>query len=159
MKKYYLAYGSNLNIAQMRHRCPTARVVGTAEIEGYKLLFKGSGTGAYLTIEKAQGKSVPVAVWEVGRHDELSLDRYEGYPHFYYKTDMTVECIEIGTQRERKVDAFVYIMHEDRRLGIPSRYYVETCLEGYRTFGFDEKKLYMAIYESRVGSNENSRVY
>ena len=50
-------------------------------------------------------------------------------------------------------------MHEDRRLGIPSRYYVETCLEGYRTFGFDEKKLYMAIYESRVRSDENSRAY
>lgn len=159
MKKYYLAYGSNLNTAQMRHRCPTARVVGTSEIDGYKLLFKGSGTGAYLTIEKAKGKSVSAAVWEVGRYDELALDRYEGYPDFYYKKEIAVECIEIGTHRRRKVNAFVYIMHEYRQIGIPSRYYVETCLEGYRTFGFDEKKLYMAIYESRVGSNENSRVY
>lgn len=42
MKKYYLAYGSNLNIRQMALRCPTAKPVGTAVIEDYELLFKGS---------------------------------------------------------------------------------------------------------------------
>ena len=50
MKRYYLAYGSNLNIAQMQFRCPDATVVGTAVIPDYELLFKGSLTGAYLTI-------------------------------------------------------------------------------------------------------------
>ena len=88
MKKYYLAYGSNLNIEQMRYRCPTAKVVGTAIIKDYELLFKGSKTGAYLTIEKCEGEYVPVGVWEVTPQDELSLDRYEGYPNFYYKTEM-----------------------------------------------------------------------
>ena len=34
MKKYYIAYGSNLNVEQMRYRCPDAKVVGTAEING-----------------------------------------------------------------------------------------------------------------------------
>ena len=42
MKKFYLAYGSNLNVKQMRFRCPDARIVGTAEIPNYQLLFKGS---------------------------------------------------------------------------------------------------------------------
>ena len=50
-KRYYLAYGSNLNVRQMKLRCPTARIVGTATIEGYRLMFKGSKTGSYLTIE------------------------------------------------------------------------------------------------------------
>ena len=55
-KRYYLAYGSNLNRKQMEMRCPGARVVGTALIKGYGLLFKGSKTGFYLTIEpKADG--------------------------------------------------------------------------------------------------------
>ena len=37
MKRYYLAYGSNLNIAQMqfRFRCPDAVVAGTAVIPDY----------------------------------------------------------------------------------------------------------------------------
>ena len=29
--KLYIAYGSNLNLSQMKHRCPTARVIGTSD--------------------------------------------------------------------------------------------------------------------------------
>ena len=60
-ERYYIAYGSNLNIRQMRIRCPHARVIGTAVIHDYELLFKGSRTGAYLTIEPKEGSEVPVA--------------------------------------------------------------------------------------------------
>lgn len=87
-KRYYIAYGSNLNINQMKLRCPSARIIGTSEVPNYELLFKGSKTGSYLTIEPKEGSSVPVAVWEVSERDELALDRYEGYPHFYYKKEM-----------------------------------------------------------------------
>ena len=62
-KIYYIAYGSNLNLRQMKMRCPTAKVMGTAVIKDYELLFKGSLTGAYLTIEPKEGSEVPVAVW------------------------------------------------------------------------------------------------
>ena len=93
MKKYYIAYGSNLNVEQMRYRCPDARIVGTSVIPDYQLLFKGSKTGSYLTIEKKKGASVPVAVWEVSEHDEQRLDAYEGYPNFYYKTDMQLTAV------------------------------------------------------------------
>ena len=76
-KRYYIAYGSNLNIHQMRWRCPSARIVGTAELAGWRLLFKGSKTGSYLTIEPFAECRVPVAVWEVSPRDELALDHYE----------------------------------------------------------------------------------
>ena len=85
MKKFYLAYGSNLNVEQMQFRCPDARIVGIAEIPNYQLLFKGSKTGSYLTIEPKQGCTVPAAVWSVSERDELALDRYEGCPHFTTK--------------------------------------------------------------------------
>ena len=29
MKEYYLAYGSNLNLEEMKFRCPTAKAIGT----------------------------------------------------------------------------------------------------------------------------------
>ena len=80
-KRYYIAYGSNLNIRQMRWRCPDARIIGTAELEDWRLLFRGSKTGSYLTIEEAQGHRVPVAVWEVSPEDEEALDRYGYYGH------------------------------------------------------------------------------
>ncbi len=145
MKKYYLAYGSNLNVEQMKHRCPDAKPVRTAWIKDYQLLFKGSKTGSYLTIEKAEKSKVPVAVWEVSESDERRLDIYEGYPNFYYKKEMEV------TINRRKIKAFVYIMHEDRPLGIPSSHYVRTCVQGYRDFGFNLKYLRLAFDISEGG--------
>ena len=141
MKKFYLAYGSNLNVKQMQFRCPDARIVGTAEIPNYQLLFKGSKTGSYLTIEPKQGCTVPAAVWSVSERDELALDRYEGYPHFYYKTELELPLAETG----KKLTAFVYIMHEERKLGIPTSAYIRTCVDGYRQFGFDLKHLRKAM--------------
>ena len=49
-KRYYIAYGSNLNVQQMRMRCPSARIIGTSVLEDHKLLFKGSKTGSYLSL-------------------------------------------------------------------------------------------------------------
>ena len=146
-KRYYLAYGSNLNINQMRMRCPDSKVVSKGFINDYELLFKGSMTGAYLTIEEKKGGKVPVGIWEVSVIDELSLDRYEGYPHFYYKKEFEIEL------NGKKEVAFVYIMHEDRPLGIPSNFYVETCKEGYEAFSFDKRYLTNAIKRSIPLSN------
>ena len=154
-KRYYIAYGSNLNIPQMRMRCPGARIIGTSVIEDYQLLFKGSKTGSYLTIEPMEGSEVPVVIWEVTETDEKALDRYEGYPNFYYKKEMTLDIKGIRTGKVRRRDAFVYIMHEERELGIPSWYYVNTCLDGYRAFGFDEKYLFDAIRISRRDAHED----
>ena len=144
-KRYYIAYGSNLNIDQMSYRCPGARVVGTSKIPDFQLLFKGSKSGAYLTIEPKKGARVPVAVWEVTADDELSLDRYEGYPNFYYKTEVEIPVICISDRRVRKLKAFIYIMHEEREIGVPSQRYVDICLDGYEAFGFDENYLYEAL--------------
>lgn len=154
-KRYYIAYGSNLNIPQMRMRCPGARIIGTSVIEDYQLLFKGSKTGSYLTIEPMEGSEVPVVIWEVTETDEKALDRYEGYPNFYYKKEMTLDIKGIRTGKVRRRDAFAYIMHEERELGIPSWYYVNTCLDGYRAFGFDEKYLFDAIRISRRDTHED----
>lgn len=153
MKKYYLAYGSNLNVRQMALRCPTAKPVGSAVIKDYELLFKGSKTGAYLTIEPKSGAEVPVAVWSAELADEERLDVYEGFPAFYYKTefDLPVNYFS-GKKVVRK--AFVYIMHEERPLGLPSGSYVRTCLEGYSNFGFDESILFKALNNSRRVAHE-----
>lgn len=147
-KEYYLAYGSNLNLMQMKMRCKGATPIGTAVIKDYELLFKGSGTGAYLTIEPKVGGEVPVGVWEVTEGDIWALDRYEGYPNFYYKKEMKVAILGKREGKGRERTCFVYIMHEDRKLGMPSRSYVNTCLEGYRAFRFDKQFLLDAIKTS-----------
>lgn len=148
-KRYYLAYGSNLNVRQMMIRCPSARMIGTATLEDYRLMFKGSKTGSYLTIEPEEGCSVPVGVWEVSEADELALDRYEGFPTFYYKKELELPITGIRTGKVRRRKAFVYIMHKDRLLGVPSNMYMRICMEGYMDFGFNYDTLWEAYEYSR----------
>lgn len=145
--KYYLAYGSNLSVAQMLRRCPDAVYVGTAVLKGMQLLFKGSGS--YLTIESKRGRKVPVLVWKVSDADEKALDVYEGFPRFYRKEKVVVEVQSLtdGAVMD-EVEAFVYIMDEGRPLGRPSENYYAVCAEGYRRFGFNQRILQKAYRES-----------
>ena len=135
----YAAYGSNLNKDQMAWRCPGAKAAGVAYIEGYRLMFKGSKSGAYLTIEPKDGCRVPVGIWEVNENHVSSLDRYEGFPDFYYKKMFEVDMN--GTKQE----VMAYVMHEGRPIGIPSQHYIEVCTKGYKDFGFDLKTLLAAV--------------
>lgn len=147
MEKYYLAYGSNLSVAQMAQRCPDAVYVGTANLEGYRLLFKGSLTGSYLTVESEKDGMVPVLVWRISEADERNLDRYEGCPAFYYKKKMRVK-VKTFIDGEKEVEALIYIMHEDRATGCPSLHYYDVCYEGYCRFGFDTAVLEKALTDS-----------
>ena len=141
VRRFYIAYGSNLNVPQMQMRCPHATILGTAILKDWELLFKGSKAGFYLTIEEHEGGSVPVAIWEVTESDEASLDLYEGFPSFYYKKEIHLQYKDIHTGKPNTVTAFAYIMHEDRPIGTPSDYYMDACLEGYDTFSFDRSVL------------------
>lgn len=137
--KLYIAYGSNLNLPQMAERCPTAKVVGASELKDYALLFRGHGSNAVATIEPKEGASVPVMLWEIMPGDELSLDRYEGYPSFYDKEIMDL------TLDGQSVSSMVYVMTPGHRLGYPSDYYFNTIAEGYKTAGFDTDILEQAV--------------
>lgn len=141
--KLYIAYGSNLNLPQMAFRCPTAKVVGTGELKGYELLFRGGRRGAVATVEPKEGSTVPVLLWEINERDEGSLDRYEGYPNFYEKQMMEVEI------EGKTVPAMVYVMTPGHGFGIPSDYYANVIWEGYESAGFDTKILEDAIEHAR----------
>lgn len=55
----------------------------------------------------------------------------------------------IRTGKRRTVNAFAYIMHEERPIGIPTNLYMRTCLEGYDTFYFDKNILIDAYDKCR----------
>ena len=152
--KYYIAYGSNLNVQQMRWRCPTAKVAGIATLRDWRLLFRGSGSGAYLTIEQELGAETPVGVWRITDADERALDRYEGFPRFYYKRELEIEMQDIKNGKRRSVKAMVYIMREDRPIGIPSTDYLRICGKGYVDFGFDWEPLEDALTYSKAMSRK-----
>ena len=111
--RYYLAYGSNLDMERMGKRCPYAVVVGTTEIKGYRLLFKKSKTGCYATIEQDANESVPAVVWKLSEYDELLLDRYEGCQRYYYKKQFQLPVWNLNGNRMKKAKPCIaYVMHE-----------------------------------------------
>lgn len=140
--KLYFAYGSNLNLAQMAYRCPTAKVLGASVLKDWRLLFRGAHESAVATVEPAQGGSVPVLAWEITPSDEASLDRYEGWRFLYRKEEVA------ATLDGETVSAMMYVMNEGRLLGQPSDKYYSTILAGYRNAGFDENVLHQATVES-----------
>ena len=84
MGKLYIAYGSNLNLAQMAARCPSASVYAKGVLNNWELVYRGSKTNSHATIIRQHGFTVPVLVWDIQPYDESRLDIYEGYPHYYF---------------------------------------------------------------------------
>lgn len=133
--KIYIAYGSNLNVKQMKYRCPTAKLAGTGILENCALDFRRMNSQAFATIHPETGSCVPVAFWEIDDASESSLDVYEGFPRFYYKITLPLSEVN-GKVRE----AMVYVMSDQAVPGVPSRQYVQTIYQGYRDMGLDVKE-------------------
>lgn len=141
-KKLYAAYGSNMNLEQMRYRCPAAKVIGTGIVRDHRLTFRGNSRGV-ANIEAQKGKNVQVVLWEITEACEEALDVYEGYPRLYKK-----KTIEVETDNKIK-KVMVYVMDKkyEKMPAIPTSYYLSTIAEGYADNGIDLEILKTAHLE------------
>ena len=93
----YAAYGSNMDPAQMRERCPHSPVAGTGWLEGWRLTFGGEDLGwdgSLSTIVEDPIDQVFVAVYDVTKEDEASLDDWESAgTGLYRKTKVRVSTM------------------------------------------------------------------
>jgi gamma-glutamylcyclotransferase (GGCT)/AIG2-like uncharacterized protein YtfP len=121
MKHLYFAYGANTNLECMSIRCVTARVLGPAEIFGYKLVFK-----RHADIELSKDHSVKGVLWLLEDQDLESLDQFEGFPQYYLRRRVWVKH-----SNEEKI-AWVYQMKDQLNLMEPSNAYYQLCKEGYQ---------------------------
>ena len=142
-KRYYIAYGSNLSVEQMKRRCPDAKVIGKTIMHGWRLVFR-----IHATIEPDEGASVPIAIWEISERDEQNLDRYEGFPRYYIKKDVTMTISPKRGGIPRQITAMVYIMTKGRTITPPSKEYFDVIWSGYKHFKFDTTPLITALYDS-----------
>lgn len=127
--KYYIAYGSNLNVQQMASRCPNAIKVGISMLKNYQLVFCGCAT-----LIPIDGAETPVAIWEIDEASEIALDRYEGFPLFYNKEYLDIEI------NGKNLHAMIYLMNQVD-ICIPPSSYFQIILDGYHDFGLDSKYL------------------
>ena len=138
----YLAYGSNINLEQMAFRCPHSKVIGTAEIKGYELEFRGVAT-----IVPKEGATVPILVWDLDKRDLPSMNRYEGYPRLYCQ-----EILDFQVDGKTK-KGMAYLMNYGEK-AVPSRRYYNTILQGYRENGLDVSYLKQACDDAVEYENQ-----
>lgn len=133
---WYFAYGSNLNVEQMKYRCPDAIKIGPAVLPGYKLVFR-----SVADVEVARpGDVVEGGLWWVSQRDLAALDRYEGFPDLY-----TRGPLPIVDHRGEPQQALVYWMVDQREQIIPSRSYLSSIIQGYLDFKLDLADLQRSV--------------
>ena len=133
----YFAYGSNLNIADMRARCPDARPGAPARLEAWRLTFRGVAD-----IEPAEGRVVHGALWWLSRSDVRSLDAYEGAPSNYRQ-----ETVPVVTDDGPRT-AMTYIMTEPTYVGLPSTWYLGRIEAGFGDWGLPQAELERAFTDT-----------
>ena len=96
-----------------------------------------------------------MVVWEItGRHEQ-TLDRLEGFPKLCDKQELRVECDDIRSGNARSVKAFLYVLKDPGKPGLPSAEYAQACREGYDNFGFDPVYLENALRRSWEASKNS----
>ena len=138
MTKLYMAYGSNLNTANMASRCPNAIKLGSMYIPKYRLVFRHV---ADIVPSYDKEDLLPVGLWEITEDCEKALDFYEGYPNLYGK-------IKIN-------GIMTYKMNNNKNIMPPSSSYFHTILEGYKDFGLTPNHLYDALGWSHYKSDKH----
>jgi gamma-glutamylcyclotransferase len=132
-------YGSNMDPAQMRERCPESDLSWfIAEARGWKLCFPRTSPkrkGGVGSIVREPGQSVWGVVFAVTDRDLVRLDSYEGVPKGAY----TREPIEVFDQQDRKVQVLTYIaVPQQGGPFTPHKDYIDLYVRGAKYFGLPE---------------------
>jgi len=129
----YFAYGSNLNLFQMKRRCKDSVFLKKYELKGYRLNFRSKYRAA--DIEKNKNSLVPGALFEISKSDEKKLDVYEDYPILYKKLYFTYYNKTVMT----------YIMVNKTEFRYPTERYLNVVKRGYKDCKLDTKYLKVAL--------------
>jgi cation transport regulator ChaC len=119
-RKYYFAYGSNMDREQMGKRCPGAELVSVGTISGWRFRINTRGVA---TIVPESGSTLYGIVWCLSEADERALDRYEGVAKGLYAK----RTMEVRLGDGRSVKAFVYLA-KDSQPGIAKPGYMSGIL-------------------------------
>ena len=129
----YFAYGSNLNLFQMKRRCKDSVFLKKYELKGYKLNFRSKYRAA--DIEKSKNSIVPGALFEISKSDEKKLDVYDDFPILYKKLYFSYYNKTVMT----------YIMVNKTEFRYPTERYLNVVKRGYKDCKLDTKHLKVAL--------------
>lgn len=125
----YFAYGSNLKLARLRERAPSANPRGRAQLRGWRLAFDKPGRdgSAKANLRRADGGRVCGALYALNRGDWPGLDAAEGgYERI---------AVEVSTDSGALARAQTYLARAPVAQGLPREDYLRLVLEGAREHG------------------------
>ena len=142
------AYGSNLEVTQMRARCPSAERLEPAMLRQARLVFRGYSTRwgrAVATLVWDPASVVYGALYRLEPADLARLDAFEGAPFVYQR--MRVSLCDVYGRRRR---AQAYIRKKGGRARAPAPQYLTTILRAYDALGFDTAPVLRAAFSEET---------
>lgn len=124
----YFAYGSNLLIQRLTARCPSARLLGRATLEGHRVgfaKFSQVDLSGKATVLAAPGAAAEGVVYELSPEDLGVLDAIEGVGTGYDRHDAVTVRLD---GRPLEVCTYVATAPEERHL--PFDWYMALILAG-----------------------------
>ena len=129
----YFAYGSNLNLFQMKRRCKDSIFLKKINLKDFRLTFRSKYRAA--DIEPKKNSIVPGGLFEISKSDEKKLDVYEDFPILYKKFYFTYQKKKIMT----------YTMVKKTLFKFPTERYLNVVKQGYMDCNLDNKFLTKAL--------------
>ena len=130
----YFAYSSNLNLRQMRRRCPDSQPIDKVILRGYRLVFPRRDMhwrGGVAGIEPAVGLHVEGALYRASGKDLEALDRHEGVCEGeYIRTSVVVEMLDHSNRTA--LTYLAVVEDESKSFFAPSDRYLDAIIQGAR---------------------------
>ena len=131
----YFAYGSNLNLSQMKRRCKDSVFLKKINLENFRLTFRSRYRAA--DIESKKNSLVAGGLFEISKSDEKKLDLYEDYPILYKKYYFILDGRKVMT----------YTMVKKTPFRFPTERYLNVVKRGYLDCKLDKKFLNRALVD------------
>jgi gamma-glutamylcyclotransferase (GGCT)/AIG2-like uncharacterized protein YtfP len=126
-----------MDIEKMKKRCPDAKFVGCARLQGYRLAFSLESEfwiwkGGVGDIAKDTESEVWGLVYDLSESDLKLLDRYEEAPKIYRRISVRIET------PEGKIlpDAWAYEVINKKEFVAPSSAYLDIIKKAAEKHGF-----------------------
>jgi gamma-glutamylcyclotransferase (GGCT)/AIG2-like uncharacterized protein YtfP len=141
----YFAFGSNMDPAQMRARCPSHRVLGVAYLEDHALCFpRRSPARACATagLSAAEGKGVWGVLYALDETEIDALHEAEGYgpdrPEHENRHVLVEVEVRHGGPEGDVVTAVLYRAQPDGSDALPSEAYMRHLISGAEHHGLPQ---------------------
>lgn len=138
---FYFAYGSNMDEAAMRKRCPKAKALGLARLARHRFVLMGNG---YASVHRDPRADVHGVLFDLALSDVQPLDRYEEVARGLY----TKELQPVLRDGAAPCQALIYFGADQTTGGAPPSGYMEAIVAAAQVAGLPA--IHVAMLESLV---------